>query len=68
MTAQDELKKDGWNFSVEEISANVYQVTATDRQGRSVQITGTDPDLLLEDCRRDVLRMIGKTRSVGTKS
>lgn len=42
----------GWNFEIDEVSAGVYQVTATDSQGRRVQATGTDYDALLLDALR----------------
>jgi hypothetical protein len=42
-----------WSFSVEEVSAGVYEVTGTDTMGRRVQAKGTDPDALLAESRRD---------------
>lgn len=41
----------GWTFTVEEVSMGVYLVTAIDRAGRCVQMTGADPDELLEQAR-----------------
>ena len=46
-----------WTFSVEEVSAGVYEVTAMDSVGRRVQAKGVDPDALLADCRRDAARL-----------
>jgi hypothetical protein len=43
----DELP--GWTFTVEEISAGVYRVGGRDLAGRSVSLTGEDPDKLLQD-------------------
>jgi hypothetical protein len=40
----------GWSFEIEERSAGVYRVRGTDLAGRTVEITGTDPDTLLERC------------------
>ena len=40
-----------WKFEVDEVSAGVYQVTASDDNGRSFSSKGTDPDVLLEECR-----------------
>lgn len=39
----------GWSFTIDEVSAGVYQVTATDSDGRRLQATGTDYDALLLD-------------------
>jgi hypothetical protein len=47
----------GWVFEVEEISANVYRVTARDSLGRSLAKTGTDPDILLAECKREALEL-----------
>jgi hypothetical protein len=45
----DELP--GWTFTVSEISAGVYRVEGRDLDGRSVSLTGNDPEELLEDAR-----------------
>jgi hypothetical protein len=42
----------GWIFDMEEISANVYEVTAIDTLGHRVQIKGVDPETLLDNARR----------------
>jgi hypothetical protein len=54
-----------WVFEVEEISANVYRVTGRDVLGRSVVRTGTDPDLLLAECKRDALEVSGANAEEG---
>lgn len=41
-----------WTFAVDELSAGVFHVRGVDQVGRSVDATGTDPDALLDDCRR----------------
>jgi hypothetical protein len=38
----------GWTFSLQEISAGVYQVRARDRRGRTFEASGTDPDELIQ--------------------
>jgi hypothetical protein len=48
----------GWSFSLEEVSAGVYRGMGVDEAGRSVEMSGTDPDAVLEDCRRAVLALI----------
>lgn len=42
----------GWSFDVEEVSAGVYRAVGRDRSGRSVELKGTDPDVLLVHCKR----------------
>lgn len=42
-----------WAFTVDEVSAGVYEVTGTDSMGHRVQAKGMDPDILLAECRRD---------------
>jgi len=52
MTIRDEALP-GWTFRIEEVSAGVYQIQGSDRQGRSVARRGTDPDVLLAQCKQD---------------
>ncbi len=42
-----------WNFEVRETSANVYKVTGIDSAGRSVERQGIDPEILLEEAKKD---------------
>jgi hypothetical protein len=60
-----------WTFEIEEVSANVYQVTATDRVGRRIQVTGLDIDALLADAREGALKIVAEieapTRGVDEK-
>lgn len=44
----------GWEFRIDEVSANVFIVRASDRAGRTVEKTGIDPDTLLEECHQEV--------------
>ena len=53
----------GWTFEIEEVSANVYEVTGTDSAGRRVQMKGTDPDVLLEDARKSARKISGSARN-----
>lgn len=48
---------EGWDFSVYEVSNSVYQITAIDKHGRKVEMTGTDVDKLISDCKASVLSM-----------
>jgi len=41
----------GWQFFVDEISAGVYKVWGKDLIGHNIEVTGMDPDLLLEKCK-----------------
>jgi len=38
-----------WNYTVEEISMGCYQVKGVDSQGRIVDLTGTDPEKLIQE-------------------
>ena len=42
----------GWTFEVDEVSANVYRVTAMDDAGRRTEQSGTDPDALIDEARQ----------------
>jgi hypothetical protein len=39
----------GWTISTDEVSAGVYAVSATDTNGRKIELTGTDPAKLMEE-------------------
>ena len=47
----------GWQYEVEEVSANVYQVTARNVAGPKIEAIGTDVEQLLEECRENARRM-----------
>jgi hypothetical protein len=49
----------GWSFSLEEVSACVYEATGRDAAGRSVSAKGTDPDEVLRECRATAARISG---------
>jgi hypothetical protein len=51
----------GWIIEVDEVSAGVYKITATDTFGRSVAKVGCDPDSLLADCKKEALLLAGTT-------
>jgi len=51
-----------WQFEVDEISAGVYKVCGKDRSGRSVEITGSNPDKLLDECKQSAKRMISPNK------
>jgi hypothetical protein len=51
----------GWIFCIEEVSAGVYVVRATDREGRSVELSGTDPDHLLDESKKAALVLSTET-------
>jgi hypothetical protein len=48
----------GWSFDADEVSAGVFRVVGSDRFGRKIEKTGTDPDALIEACRQDAIRMM----------
>jgi len=47
----------GWEFRVDEVSANVFIVIASDTSGRTIEKTGTDHDVLLEECHHEAKQM-----------
>lgn len=51
----------GWTFKVEEVSAGVYRVHGVDEEGRSLQATGTDPNALLEEGKRNAAQVMKGT-------
>lgn len=46
-----------WTFDLDEVSVGVYKVYGVDEAGRSVQASGTDPDLLVDECRRSAIKI-----------
>lgn len=50
----------GWIFDLDEISAGVYRVHGVDEGGRSVDMTGTDPDALMNESKDSALKMSNK--------
>jgi hypothetical protein len=46
-----------WEFEMDEVSANVYEVTGRDATGHTVSAKGTDLDSLLERCRMEARKM-----------
>jgi hypothetical protein len=53
----------GWRFTVDEVSAGVYKVNGIDEAKRGVERVGTDPDLLIEEC-KEYAKMIVNQKSV----
>ena len=60
----------GWSFDADEVSAGVFMAVGSDCFGRKIEKTGTDPDALIEACRRDAIRMMKDydARKEGSKS
>ena len=56
----NELKE--WSFQIDEISANVYRVWGVDPLGRRVEKVGDDPDILLQECKTDALKITESSR------
>ena len=46
-----------WVFRGDEISPNMYKVYAKHVWGPSIELTGTDPDELLEEAKRTAKKM-----------
>jgi hypothetical protein len=49
-----------WRVDIDEVSAGVYKLHAKGPKGHVVELVGTDPDLLLEQCKRELARMSAK--------
>jgi hypothetical protein len=43
----------GWVFTVDEVSAGVFEVVGCDPSGRTVSRKGTDPEELIARCKED---------------
>ena len=48
---------EGWMFSIDEVSSNVYKVDGRDMHGHHVSGYGTDPEIVLEQCIKDAQRV-----------
>ncbi|MBN2713729.1 MAG: hypothetical protein JXR97_15025 [Planctomycetes bacterium] len=44
-----------WCFDIDEVSAGVYQVVAKDSKGHLIEMTGVNPDKLLNDCKEKAI-------------
>lgn len=42
-----------WEFELDEVSANVYEVVGADKLGHRVSSKGMDLDELIEQCKKD---------------
>jgi hypothetical protein len=60
--AQQFSELPGWTFDADEVSAGVYQAFGRDRNGRSVEATGLDPEALIEKCRQAALQMMADAK------
>lgn len=47
-----------WTFTMEEVSAGMYEVSGRDKKGHLVSAKGTDLDVLLEDCRMQAKKIM----------
>ena len=50
---------DDWSVEVSEISAGVYQLKATDVQGRKISCMGIDPEKMISEFRAEAERLGG---------
>jgi hypothetical protein len=51
----------GWFFELDEVSAGVCKVLGIDEIGRSIELTGTSPDLLLDEAKKLASKMSKKS-------
>ncbi len=47
----------GWSVEIEEVSANVFRVRLLGPRGPSMELTGANPDELIEECRQELQRL-----------
>lgn len=45
----------GWSFDADEVSAGIFKAFGRDRAGRTVEVTGVDPEVSIERCKQAVL-------------
>lgn len=53
----------GWSFDIDEVSAGVYQVIATDEEGRGFTKVGIDPEMLIAECQSEASNIQRKSSS-----
>ena len=46
-----------WNFELDEVSANVYEVVGTDKLGHRVSSTGIDLEKIIERCKKNAKKI-----------
>ena len=50
-----------WSFDADEVSAGVYRAFGHDCSGRTVEVSGLDPEALIQKCRQAAIELIAKT-------
>jgi hypothetical protein len=55
MKEQDDLI-----FEVKEVSANVYQIIATNKNGMKIEKFGTNPKDIIQEIKKEFLTCVGK--------
>lgn len=61
------LDPDRWTFNVVERSAAVREATADDNQGHTIVRCGGDPDVALEQCRREAAELTRRKREAAER-
>jgi hypothetical protein len=56
MFNEDRVLND-WTFQVDEISIGVYKAVGLDKYGHRVETEGTNPKLILADCKEMALKL-----------
>ncbi len=51
----------GWRYRIDEVSAGVYLLEGRDQQGRSISLTGEDPEALLSKAEAKAAAMLDDT-------
>jgi hypothetical protein len=50
-----------WLFDADEVSVGVYRAFGRDRDGRNVEASGLDPEVLIEKCRQAALEIMAES-------
>ena len=56
-----------WEFELDEISANVYEVIGTDKSGHQVSSKGLNLDEIIEQCKKDAKAIEAKASLKGSE-
>jgi hypothetical protein len=51
-----------WSFDSDEVSAGVYRAFGRDRSNRTVEVSGLDPEALIQKCRQAAIQLMAETK------
>jgi len=58
---------EGWIIDIDEVSAGAYKICAKDTFGRTIEMSGTDPELLIKRCKDEIYEMIKRIKEIDCK-